>query len=48
MATNKKLTDLIDYTSVLPYASELFGIYQPLIGWKSKRISSRLTRFYRR
>ncbi len=41
MATNKKLTDLIDYTSVLPYASEIFGIYQPLIGWKSKRIEHR-------
>lgn len=41
MATNKRLTDLIDYTSVLPYASEMFGIYQPLIGWKSKRIARR-------
>ncbi|PKO12301.1 MAG: hypothetical protein CVU39_24980 [Chloroflexi bacterium HGW-Chloroflexi-10] len=41
MATNKRLTDLIDYTSVLPYASEMFGIYQPLIGWKSKRIADR-------
>src|SRR6185437_17155144 len=37
MAANKRLTDLSDYVSVLPYASELFGIYQPLIGWKSKR-----------
>ncbi|MBZ0170483.1 hypothetical protein MELA_01923 [Candidatus Methylomirabilis lanthanidiphila] len=41
MATNKRLTDLTDYTSVLPYDSELFGIYQPLIGWKSKRIKDR-------
>lgn len=37
----KRLTDLIDYTSVLPYASELFGIYQPLLGWKSKRMTER-------
>jgi hypothetical protein len=44
MATNKKLTDLIDYTSVLPYASEMFGIYQPLIGWKSKRIENRFNK----
>lgn len=44
MATNKRLTDLINYTSVLPYASELFGIYQPLIGWKSKRIATRFER----
>jgi hypothetical protein len=41
MATNKRLTELIDYTSVLPYASEMFGIYQPLLGWKSKRIAHR-------
>jgi len=39
--TTKKLTDLIDYTSILPYASELFGIYQPLLGWKSRRIERR-------
>jgi hypothetical protein len=37
MPANKRLTDLTDYKSVLPYASELFGVYQPLIGWKSKR-----------
>jgi hypothetical protein len=41
MATNKRLTELIDDTSVLPYASEMFGIYQPLLGWKSKRIVQR-------
>ena len=44
MPSNKKLTDLIDYTSVLPYASEIFGIYQPLLGWKSKRIARRFAR----
>ena len=37
MAANKRITDLTDYTSVLPYASELFGVYQPLLGWRSKR-----------
>src|SRR5687768_7581891 len=37
MTANKRITDLTNYTSVLPYASELFGIYQPLIGWRSKR-----------
>lgn len=36
MALNKSITDLTEYTSVLPYASELFGIYQPILGWKSK------------
>lgn len=44
MATNKRITDLTDYTSVLPYASELFGVYQPLIGWKSKRIVQRMNK----
>src|SRR5258708_21720894 len=34
--------DLANYTSVLPYASELFGVYQPMIGWKSKRMLNRL------
>lgn len=42
MATNKRLQDLTDYTSVLPCASELFGIYQPLIGWKSTRKINRI------
>ena len=44
MAAPKRLTDLIDYTAVLPYASELFGIYQPLLGWKSKRMADRFDR----
>lgn len=33
-----------DYKGVLPYASELFGIYQPLLGWKSRIIAKRYTR----
>jgi hypothetical protein len=37
MVANKRITDLSDYKTVLPYASELFGVYQPLLGWKSKR-----------
>src|SRR5215204_5672680 len=41
MTTNKRLADLTAYKSVLPYASELFGIYQPLLGWRSKRIEER-------
>src|SRR5688500_9778945 len=44
MPATKNLTDLIDYTAVLPYASELFGIYQPLLGWKSKRLARRFDR----
>lgn len=37
MATNTRITDLTKYKSVLPYASEILGVYQPLIGWKGKR-----------
>ena len=42
MPSNKRITDLTDFTSVLPYASEMFGVYQPMIGWKSKRLVNRL------
>ncbi|MGB9929802.1 MAG: hypothetical protein ACPK85_15620 [Methanosarcina sp.] len=41
MTTVKRITDLTEYTSVLPYASEMFGIYQPLLGWRSQRIKER-------
>jgi hypothetical protein len=44
MTTVKRITDLSPYQSVLPYASELFGIYQPLLGWKSRRILQRIER----
>lgn len=33
-----------DFVETLPYASELFGVYQPLLGWRSKRISRRVAR----
>ncbi len=42
MTANKRITDLTDYTSVLPYASELFGVYQPMLGWRSKRTMRRI------
>jgi hypothetical protein len=29
------------YKGILPCASELFGIYQPLLGWKSRLIAKR-------
>jgi hypothetical protein len=38
----KRLSDLTDYKGVLPSASEIFGVYQPLLGWKSKRMQSRI------
>lgn len=41
MTTIKRIADLTNYTNVLPYASELFGVYQPLLGWKSKRLENR-------
>ena len=48
MAAPKRITDLTGYTNVLPYASELFGVYQPLLGWKSKRIDQRYKDGYAR
>jgi len=39
---NKRISDLTDYTTILPYASEMFGVYQPMIGWKSKRVLQRM------
>ena len=35
------MSDLDRFTGTLPYASELFGVYQPLLGWKSRMIGSR-------
>ncbi|MBS0156160.1 MAG: hypothetical protein JSS38_16325 [Nitrospira sp.] len=43
MPTNKRITDLTDYLSVLPYSSEMFGVYQPLIGWKSRRLKNKIS-----
>jgi hypothetical protein len=40
-----KMKEIKDYKGILPYASELFGIYQPLLGWKSKLISERYKGF---
>jgi hypothetical protein len=42
MTSNTRITDLTDYTSVLPYASERFGVYQPMIGWRGKRLVRRI------
>ena len=39
----KRLVHLEDYKSVLPYASEIFGVYQPLFGWRGQRSIRRLT-----
>lgn len=42
MSNNKKLKNLLEYKGVLPYSSELFGVYQPLLGWKSRRKDLRM------
>ena len=36
----RKINDFSRYKNILPYDSEIFGVYQPMIGWKSKRISN--------
>jgi hypothetical protein len=33
--------DFAKFQGSLPYSSELFGVYQPLLGWKSRRIKRR-------
>lgn len=38
----KKPTNLGEFKNTLPYASEIFGVYQPLLGWKSKRVQDRV------
>jgi hypothetical protein len=40
----KRLLNLTPYNGILPYASEIFGVYQPLLGWRSKRIAERVER----
>ncbi|SFL94333.1 hypothetical protein [Nitrosomonas communis] len=43
----KKSVDLKEFTNTLPYASEIFGVYQPLLGWKSQRIQNQMDKgFY--
>ncbi|HTF96916.1 MAG TPA: hypothetical protein VL995_12340 [Cellvibrio sp.] len=37
----KKLKDLTQYIGILPYSSEMSGVYQPLLGWKSRRKQER-------
>ncbi|HYM89076.1 MAG TPA: hypothetical protein VES92_08150, partial [Nitrospiraceae bacterium] len=34
--------NLIKFKGRLPYASEIFGVFQPLLGWKSRLIQNRL------
>jgi hypothetical protein len=41
MTTVKQIMDLPEYAKVLPYVSELFGVYQPLLGWESNLIDKR-------
>jgi len=36
--------DFERFKGTLPYASELFGIYQPLLGWKSRMTEDRMAR----
>lgn len=38
----KRIIDWSAYESVLPYSSEMFGVYQPMIGWRSKRKAERI------
>jgi hypothetical protein len=46
MSAPKATFNFQNYRGVLPYSSELFGVYQPLLGWKSKRHERRFARGY--
>lgn len=35
------MQDLSHFVGILPYSSELFGVYQPLLGWKSQLTAQR-------
>lgn len=37
------MADLSDFTGTPPYATELFGVYQPLLGWKSRQTQRRVS-----
>src|SRR4051794_40508307 len=41
-AKTRKETISMSKRKTLPYASELFGIYQPLLGWKSNQAKKRV------
>lgn len=41
MAAGKALLDFSGYIGILPYASELTGTFQPMIGWRGKRSAQR-------
>jgi hypothetical protein len=38
----KRIIDHSQYKDILPYASEIFGVYQPMLGWRSKKIQGRV------
>src|SRR4051812_27710754 len=38
----KRIANLTQFKNILPYASEIFGVYQPLLGWKGKRTAKRM------
>ncbi|MDO9175810.1 MAG: hypothetical protein Q7V62_13470, partial [Actinomycetota bacterium] len=40
----KRVNSFEPYTGTLPYASEIFGVYQPMIGWRSQRMRQRVDR----
>ncbi|HKZ04237.1 MAG TPA: hypothetical protein VJU81_02100 [Methylomirabilota bacterium] len=43
----RRVRDLSQYRDILPYASEIFGVYQPMLGWRSRRIQGRIEKGFR-
>ncbi|MBT8069696.1 MAG: peptidoglycan-binding protein [Gammaproteobacteria bacterium] len=42
----RRIENFDSYKGILPYASEIFGVYQPLLGWKSRRINRRFRKAF--
>jgi hypothetical protein len=40
----RRTADLSQYENILPYDSEIFGVYQPMLGWRAKRMVRRWER----
>ncbi|CAN5614375.1 hypothetical protein BH23ACI1_BH23ACI1_19350 [soil metagenome] len=43
----RAMIDLVSYTRILPYDSEIFGVYQPLLGWRSKQVKERIAKGFK-
>ena len=43
----KKSIDLSPFKNILPYDSEIFGVYQPMLGWRSRRTLEKILKAFK-